>query len=325
MKVVVYGPDSRVGVLNGDKVLDLEHAANAYARGPRRSAGGGQSLFLSLMHMIDGGERALDLARTLDDEFAGSGEPGVELDLASVRLRAPFPGQRLALAGANYADHIANAMTNFGTPTSAEEMHKRAREKMMGGFWVVSPPEGPDATIETPTRAEGRFDYEGEVAVVLGKSGKRLKASDWTDHIWGTTLLVDWSIRGKSMAEGRQPFYTQKIFDGSKSLGPAIAVGETDPGAIDVETFVNGELRQSFNTSSMIYSFEEVLEHMSQDLTMLAGDVLSGGTGPGTAFDSTVPTADGDMPLDKFLKPGDTVEVRAPAIGSLTASIVAGS
>ena len=323
MKFVVFGPESRVGLLNADKVLDLASAANASADGPLRSAGGGQFMFTSLLHLIESGDRGLDAARTLNEAFAGSGEPGVELDVASVRLRAPFPGQRLALAGANYADHVAQAFTNFGQPITPEATYEQARQKMMGGFWVVSPPVGSGARIEVPSRANGLFDYEGEVAIVLGKGGKRLKADDWTDRIWGSTLLIDWSVRSSSLGEGRQPFYTQKIFDGSKSLGPCISVGEVDPGDIDVETRVNGEIRQQFNTSKMMYSFAEVLEHLSQDLTLLAGDVLSGGTGAGTAFDTTVPEADGTIPRDLFLDAGDEVELSSPVHGSLTASIVA--
>lgn len=327
MKFVVFGPDSRVGLLNGDKIVDLENAANAAAPGPRRPAGSGQAMFVSLLHLIEAGERGLELAQTLNEKFAGSGEPGVELDLSSVRLRAPFPGQRFALGGGNYGDHIANAMTNFGRPTTPDEARERNRQQGLGGgFWVVAPPVGPGENIEVPSRADnGLFDYEGEVCVVLGKGGKRLKAGEWEDRIWGTALLIDWSVRSASMAEGRRPFYTQKIFDGSKSMGPWISVGEADPSDIDVETFVNGERRQAFNTSSMIHSFGELLEHLSQDLTMLAGDVLSGGTGAGTAFDSTAPDADGNLPLDKFLKAGDEVEVRSPVLGSLPARIVAGS
>jgi len=304
-------------------VLDLANAADSFALGPRRSAGGGQWMFTSLLHLIEAGERGLEMAQVLNERFAGSGEPGVEVPVSSVRLRAPFPGQRFALGGANSAVHVANLLTHFGQPTTADEIYERSRSRLAGGFWVVSPPVGPGARIEIPTRSKGLFDYEGEVAVVLGGGGKRLKADRWNEAIWGTTHVIDWSIRTDGTTESRQPFYTHKIFDGSKSMGPYISVGEVDPYDIEVETLVNGQVRQTFNTGDLIYSFGELLEHLSQDLTLLAGDVLSGGTGAGTAYDMSVPDANGHMPLDLFLKAGDEVEVRSTALGSLPARIVA--
>ena len=68
-------------------------------------------------------------------------------------------------------------------------------------------------------------------------------------------------------------------------MGPSIVVGELDPGNIDIETFVNGGRRQSFNTRDMTYSFEEYIEYLSQDLTLYPGDAIASGTGPGTAMD----------------------------------------
>jgi 2-keto-4-pentenoate hydratase/2-oxohepta-3-ene-1,7-dioic acid hydratase in catechol pathway len=169
--------------------------------------------------------------------------------------------------------------------------------------------------------ANGLFDYEGEVAVVLGKGGKRLTADQGEDLVWGTTLVIDWSIRSQTL-ETRLPFYAHKNFDRSKSIGPWIAVNEVDPGNCEVETRVNGRVRQRFNSSAMIYSFGELLEQMSEYLTVLPGDVLSGGTGPGTAVDSTVAGLEGPVPLDLFLKAGDTVEVTSPGLGSLSARVV---
>jgi 2-keto-4-pentenoate hydratase/2-oxohepta-3-ene-1,7-dioic acid hydratase in catechol pathway len=81
-------------------------------------------------------------------------------------------------------------------------------------------------------------------------------------------------------------------------------------------------VRQSFNSRDMIYGWGEVLEHLSRDFTLVPGDILSGGTGAGTAADQTVPGPDGSRSRELFLKPGDTVEVASPRIGTLRVTIV---
>ncbi|MBT4672340.1 MAG: FAA hydrolase family protein, partial [Rhodospirillaceae bacterium] len=101
-----------------------------------------------------------------------------------------------------------------------------------------------------------------------------------------------------------------------------IVVGEVDPFDAMVETVVNGERRQYFNNGDMVFSFGEYLEHLSRDFTFYPGDMISGGTAAGTAADSA-PLDDDGVPInDTFLNPGDTVEIRSPGIGTLSASIV---
>jgi acylpyruvate hydrolase len=100
-------------------------------------------------------------------------------------------------------------------------------------------------------------------------------------------------------------------------------VGEVDPLDIDVETWVNGERRQRFNTGDMVFSYWEYIEYLSRDLTLYPGDIISGGTAAGTAADSSPRMADGQFAPDRFLKPGDVVEIRSPAIGTLQARIAA--
>jgi 2-keto-4-pentenoate hydratase/2-oxohepta-3-ene-1,7-dioic acid hydratase in catechol pathway len=320
MKIVVFGSESRLGAVIGDRVLDLANAAQLDA-----SERNHQLITGSLLGLIEAGDRGLDLARSLVDRYADSGRPDLFVELAHTRLHPPFPGRRFALAGSNNGAHIANAFTNRGKPTTAAEVRERTRQGAAGGFWVVTPPVGPGAEIETPRSAHGLFDYEAEVAVVLRSGGKRIDGDRWTEHVWGTTLVIDWSIRSQSEAAARWPFYAHKNFDCSKSIGPWIAVDEVDPTCCDVETRVNGDIRQCFNTSDMIHTFGELIEQISQDFTLQAGDVLSGGTGPGTAVDATVPDSNGVLPLDLFLHPGDRVAVSSSGLGTLDAVIAPSS
>lgn len=318
MKFVVFGPEGRLGVVQEERILDLARAAR-----PEGAAGEAEPAFASLLALIESGDRGLDLVRGLMETYEGADRPGLHADLMTAQLHAPFPGQRFALAGSNYAAHVANAYTNRGRPMTAEEVYAKTRQGRAGGFWVVSRPAGPDADIRIPKSADGLFDYEGEVAVVLGKGGKNLTSDQWDERVWGTTLVIDWSIRSQTRLANRQPFYAHKNFDGSKSIGPWIAVDEVDPTSCEVETRVNGEVRQRFNSRDMIHSFGELLEQMSEDLTLLPGDVLSGGTGPGTALDTTVAEHEGPVSSDLFLGAGDTVTVSSPGLGSLQAHVVA--
>src|SRR5260370_31143455 len=105
-------------------------------------------------------------------------------------------------------------------------------------------------------------------------------------------------------------------------MGPCIAVGEADPTDIDMETLVNGERRQRFNTRDMVFSFGEYLEYLSRDFTLYPGDVISGGTPAGTAADSSELLPDKTCAPDRFLQPGHVVEMRSPSIGSLSTLLV---
>ena len=105
-------------------------------------------------------------------------------------------------------------------------------------------------------------------------------------------------------------------------MGTCIAVGELEPTNIDMETLVNGECRQRFNTRDMVFTFGEYLEYLSRDFTLYPGDIISGGTAAGTAADSSELLPDGTSAPQRFLKPGDVVEMRSPPIGSLRTRVV---
>jgi len=326
MKIVVFGPDKRVGVLAGDLVIDLARASAAnpgMARKPMPT---------DLLGLIEGGADALaDAAKVVD---AVSGVPGAARTAngvyarADVQLHAPHvPGARIACAGGNFADHTAAMAQRTGNKAleglDLKQIAERLRERGIWGFWKVGrDAAGPGADIMYPARTK-RLDYEGELAIVIGKRAKDVKAADLKPYIWGVTLFGDWSARDQNEGNAHFKFATQKNFDGSFSVGPCIVVGEgLDESNIDVETWVNGERRQAYNTRDMIISFGEYLEYLSADLTLYPGDMISGGTAAGTAADSSPRLPDGTSAPERFLKPGDKVEHRSPQIGTLAAQIV---
>src|SRR5207302_1920098 len=119
------------------------------------------------------------------------------------------------------------------------------------------------------------------------------------------TLLNDWSIRNDMGPPRPLNFNFAKNFDCSVSLGPSIVIGELDPSAVEVEVRVNGEVRQHYSSKDMIFTFAEFIAHLSRDFTFHPGDILAGGTGAGTAMDTSRPNPDGSTPTDLFLKVGD--------------------
>jgi 5-carboxymethyl-2-hydroxymuconate isomerase len=234
----------------------------------------------------------------------------------------PSPGSRIGCAGANFAKHSAGMRRQGGVEVTEQEIYEKARQDGQWGFWKISRPIlGPDDALTYPSRTR-LLDYEGEIAIVLGKAGKDVAQDRLRDLVWGVTMLVDWSIRDDHGAVRVMSFNLGKNFDGSTSLGPCIVVGELDYANLDLETRVNGEVRQQYNTDEMIYTFPEIVEYLSRDFTFLPGDIVSGGTGAGTAMDSS-PRENGQPSPGKFLKPGDVVEVSSPGIGVLRTRVTA--
>lgn len=327
MRIVVFGPQQRLGAWEGETVVDLNRAFADALRGRNEQAAQGEAdtrLPTRLEAFIAAGPPALEDARRAVEHAAGHAPDNrVVYRAAEVTLHAPWPGRRIACAGGNYADHLLGMRAHQpgGEPVTLEQITAEARAAEPWGFWKVPDAvAGPEAAIPYPQRTR-LFDYEGEAAIVLGRRGKDIRAEDLPAYVWGVTLLNDWSIRDGARNARLMSFNLAKNFDGATSLGPCIVVGELDPQAREVATHVNGQLRQQYSTRSMIWSFGEILAFLSQDFTFVPGDVIAAGTAAGTAADRSPPRPDGSRPLDLFLKPGDVVEVSSPRIGTLRNTI----
>ena len=338
MKIVVFGPDKRTGVLREDSVIDISHAYAKYLsekEGERSAAEIAAAMApADLAQFIEGGDRALENADKAVNYLYGDaadmlGLNGEHIVFAAdvVALHAPKPkGARVACAGGNFADHaaaMAERSSAGGEVRAFEGDHREhIRNTGIWGFWKVGREAlAPGGDIVYPRRAK-RLDYEGELAVVIGKQGKNIRPEDAKDYVWGVTLMGDWSVRLAS-EPGPMKFAMQKNFDTSCSLGPCIVVGELDPFEADVQTLVNGEQRQNYNTRDMVFHFGEWMEYLSSDFTLYPGDIISGGTAAGTAADSAPLLDDGTPSPETFLNPGDTVEIKNATIGTLGAKVVA--
>jgi 2-keto-4-pentenoate hydratase/2-oxohepta-3-ene-1,7-dioic acid hydratase in catechol pathway len=337
MKIVVFGAEQRVGAWQDDGVIDLNRAFAGYLREHRGDAHAQEHaddrVPFRLEAFIAAGRMAIQDAQTGIEHAVKSGvgvgksAEAMIHNAEGVKIHAPWPGRRIACVGGNYAAHLAGMWAGRpGVTSDLAQITQMARDEGQWGFWknpdVVA---GPDEEIPYPKRTR-RFDYEGEVAIVIGKRGKDIAADRIDEYVWGVTLFHDWSIRdgGSSGPQGRPISYNlAKNFDGSASMGPCIVVGELDHRNVDVETRINGEVRQRYNTKEMIWPFGEVLEFLSRDFTFVPGDVIAGGTSAGTAADMSRRQTEGAQSSNLFLKIGDVVDLSSPQIGKLSNSIVA--
>jgi 2-keto-4-pentenoate hydratase/2-oxohepta-3-ene-1,7-dioic acid hydratase in catechol pathway len=217
------------------------------------------------------------------------------LELGDVRLLAPIPrpGKLLAI-GLNYKDHIAE--TGLPTPEHPTVFNKQST-------CVIGPAEG----IHLP-KSSAALDYEGELAVVIGKRCRHVPREQAQAVIAGYCIANDVSVRDVQL---RTPQWTLgKSFDTHGPLGPWLTTPDEvgDPHALSLRTFVNGELRQQSNTRELLFDCYALVELLSSVCTLEPGDVISTGTPGGVGM---------AMQPATWLKPGDVVRIEIDKLGAL--------
>ena len=225
------------------------------------------------------------------------------LPLSAVALLAPIPRPRqdVICLGMNYRDHLTEA-ANYDSAF--------AKERPVTVYFSkrVSQAVAPEGFIERHADLTNRLDYENELAVIIGKSAKNVKAADAADYIFGYTIVNDVSAR--EVQTSHKQFYFGKGLDGFTPMGPCITTADeiAFPPALTLTTRVNGELRQNSNTELLLNSIAEIIEELSSGMTLLPGTIIATGTpaGVGMGFDPP-----------KFLKSGDVVECSIEGIGTL--------
>ena len=236
-------------------------------------------------------------------------ERGAALALSDVELLAPIPRPRqdVLCLGMNYLAHAEEAARY-----SADAFRK---ERPVAVYFSkrVSEAGKPDGVIPRHAGLTDRLDYEAELAVVLGRTARNVKAADAADCIFGYTVLNDVSAR--DLQTGHKQWYFGKSLDGATPMGPVLVTADEIawPPALEITCRVNGELRQESNTFLLITPIGQILEELTAGMTLLPGTIIATGTpaGVGMGFDPP-----------RFLQSGDTVECAIEGIGVLRSTVV---
>lgn len=236
----------------------------------------------------DGSLAALDDAQDLTVDF----------EFSDVRFDIPLPNpERIFCIGVNYQNRNEE-YADGQPPPRYPSIFVRFPASLVGhGEALLRPPESE------------QLDYEGEIAIVIGKPGRRIAEAAALDHIAAVTLCNEGTVRDW-LRHGKFNVTQGKNFDSSGSMGPWLVPFREEAQIADIElrTRVNGELRQRERTSRMVFPFPKLISYVSTFTALMPGDIISTGTPTGAG-------ATHDPPV--WLKPGDTIEVEADGIGTL--------
>jgi acylpyruvate hydrolase len=208
------------------------------------------------------------------------------------------PG-KIICVGRNYSQHIAEMKNE---PSGWPEVFARFSSTIVGPFDDIVRP-----------RVSKQLDYEGELAVVIGKPGRYISAARAMDHVFGFTVVNEATAR--DWQDGGRQWTPGKNFDRTFPIGPEVVTAdEVDWHDLALETRVNGQTVQSARTSQMLFDIPTLIEFISCWLTLEAGDLIATGTPGGVGA--------GQSP-QRFLDIGDTVEVSVEGVGAIRSKVVA--
>ena len=248
----------------------------------------------TLRHVVEAGA-----LRRIAEEAA---RHSPDFPLAGITYDIPLPNaEKIICVGVNYPDRNEEYKDGQAAPSNPSLFPRFARSFTGHDLPLVRPPESP------------QLDYEGEIVLVIGKTGRRIAERDAFDLVAAVSLCNEGTIRDW-VRHAKFNVTQGKNFDRSGAIGPWLVpfTDESQIADIQLETRVNGTVRQQDRTSRMIFSFRKIISYISTFTTLAPGDTIVTGTptGAGARLDPPV-----------WLKPGDVVEVEAGGIGMLRNTI----
>ena len=226
-----------------------------------------------------------------------------------VRLQAPipYPRQDVICLGINYMAHAEESARYKKEEFGGERPYAIYFSKRVNK--ATAPGEG----IPSHKNIVNDLDYEAELAVIIGKRAANVPAEEVRDHIFGYTIINDVSAR--TLQTQHKQCYFGKSLDGFLPMGPCISTVDelAYPPHVQVQSRVNGELRQDSNTELLIFDIDHIVSELSQGMTLQPGTIIATGTPAGVGMGFNPP---------KFLKPGDVVECTIEGIGTIANQVV---
>jgi 2-keto-4-pentenoate hydratase/2-oxohepta-3-ene-1,7-dioic acid hydratase in catechol pathway len=213
------------------------------------------------------------------------------MPLSAAELLPPVTPSKIVCVGRNYRDH-------------AKELGNEVPAEPLLFFKPPSALLAPGGSIRMPA-ASSRVDFEGELALVIGRRARNLKEEEWRSAVRGYTLANDVTARDLQKKDGQ--WTRAKGFDTFCPVGPIVSDEVNPEAGLTIETRVNGELRQHGSTLDFIFSIPQLLAYISSAITLEAGDLVLTGTPSGVGP----------------LKAGDSVEVSIPGLGVLANAVAA--
>ncbi|MGM9924004.1 MAG: fumarylacetoacetate hydrolase family protein [Bacillus sp. (in: firmicutes)] len=275
------------------RLLNLAKAASIYY-------GNDEELPTTMLGFIKGGEEALKAASDLA-AWAAEQNPieGLFLTREEVKWLAPIPrpAKNIFCVGKNYADHAIEMGSAADIPEHVMMFTKSPTSVI-----------GHEEAIPSHKELTEQLDYEGELAVIIGKKGVGITEEEADGYIFGYTIIND--VTARDIQTRHKQFFLGKSLDGTCPMGPYIVhkSAVANPEELQVQTKVNGEIRQNGNTSQFIFSIPKIIEVISSGMTLEPGDIIATGTPAGVGKGFKPP---------KFLKAGDLVEITIENIGTL--------
>jgi 2-keto-4-pentenoate hydratase/2-oxohepta-3-ene-1,7-dioic acid hydratase in catechol pathway len=312
------GGGEKIGLVHGNntRLFDLTAAADR--------DGKANPAFASMLSLIDAGAAALDQASAL---FNRSGkDESLSVDAAAADILAPIPEPRQMRDGMSFPLHILQAPRGQ-LKLAARERNDMAELARLEAEPLGELPEvyrkqpiyyitnrfsvrGTNTTVKWP-RYSKVMDYELEFGIITKNKGANISAAKAKDHIFGYTIFNDFSARDAQRIEmeGRLGPAKGKSFDGGNVMGPWIVTPDEigDPYHLEMEVRVNGKMRSKGVSDGMLFSFEEIIAHVTQDETLMPGEFIGSGTvGSGCGLE-----------LGWYLEDGDEIELEVENIGVL--------
>ncbi|MBT2697078.1 fumarylacetoacetate hydrolase family protein [Bacillus sp. ISL-40] len=295
---VEHNHETFVGLVDPDesKVILLNPAEEART--------GKRSFPSSMQECIDLGESFIEQVQVLYDwVISGTHAASLYVPMEEATLLAPIPrpNKNIFCVGKNYAEHAIEMGSEADIPEHVMVFTKAPTTVI-----------GPNETVLNHQDVTNQLDYEGELAVIIGKKGRAIKKEEALDYIFGYTILND--VTARDLQSRHKQFFIGKSLDTTCPMGPWIIHKSVieNPNHLHIETRVNGEVRQNSNTKNFIFPIEEVISVLSAGMTLEPGDIIATGTPAGVGKGLKPP---------KFLSPGDQMEVTIEKIGTLKNTI----